>query len=222
MTQDRSPNFPRRERPPLQRLYLWATCRLYNELAWSYDLAAWMVSGGRWDHWRRMALDYVDRQPVLEVGFGTGALLQEMARRGWRAVGIDASPAMQRVTARKMRRSGLWVPRAQVRAQALPFAGESFGAVVSTFPAQYIADPASLREFWRVLQPGGRLVIVGLAVYRRPSALDSLSSLVFGKGLSDPVAELQDRLRQTGFEVYVTIRDDPPWQIPVMAAEKPA
>jgi len=43
--------------PPLGRLYLWATHRLYNEFAWSYDLAAWLVSTGRWDRWRRMALE---------------------------------------------------------------------------------------------------------------------------------------------------------------------
>ncbi|HRI55605.1 MAG TPA: hypothetical protein PK170_00745 [Anaerolineae bacterium] len=43
--------------PPLGRLYFWATHRLYNEFAWSYDLAAWLVSARRWDRWRRMALE---------------------------------------------------------------------------------------------------------------------------------------------------------------------
>ncbi len=86
-----------RSLPPLGRLYLWATHRLYNELAWSYDLAAWIVSAGRWDRWRRMALDYVTQQPVLEVGFGTGELLLAMARtrlagRGHRPLPGHAAP----------------------------------------------------------------------------------------------------------------------------------
>ncbi|MCS6844103.1 MAG: hypothetical protein NZ528_07260, partial [Caldilineales bacterium] len=58
--------------PLFARLYLWATQRLYNEFAWAYDAVAWLVSGGRWDRWRRLALDYVVGQPILEVGFGTG------------------------------------------------------------------------------------------------------------------------------------------------------
>ena len=81
---------------------------MYNEFAWAYDLAAWIVSAGRWDRWRRMALDYAPRGPLLEVGFGTGELLIELARQGWPAVGLDPSPAKQRVTARNKRRRGLF------------------------------------------------------------------------------------------------------------------
>ncbi|MFN2165177.1 MAG: class I SAM-dependent methyltransferase, partial [Anaerolineae bacterium] len=108
-----------RHLPPLARLYLWATHRLYNEFAWAYDLVAWAVSLGRWDGWRRLALDYVVLQPVLEVGFGTGELLMAMARLGWDVTGLDLSPAMQGVTARKMRRRHLWAPRIRGRVQDL-------------------------------------------------------------------------------------------------------
>lgn len=206
--------------PALGRLYLWTTRRLYNELAWSYDLAAWTVSGGRWDRWRRMALDYVVHQPVLEIGFGTGELLLEMARRGWQAVGADPSPAMQRVTARKMRQSGLWTPRAQARAQALPFPDAAFGAVVATFPAQYVLDPASLGEFARVLRPGGRLIVAGLVVWRNSAAWNAASALLFGKERPSPMAAQQSRLERAGFSVRLLPREDPPWQTPVIVAER--
>lgn len=208
--------------PPLARLYLWATRRLYNEFAWSYDLVAWLVSGGRWDRWRCMALDYVIDQPVLEVGFGTGELLLEMARRGWQTTGVDLSPAMQRVTAGKMRRRGLWTPRVQTPAQALPFADDSFGAIVSTFPAEYVIDPASLDEFLRVLRPDGRLIIAGLVVQRSGPVWNRGSELIFGKAPSHPVAIQQARLEKAGFETRLVMRDDPPWQVPVIIAEKPA
>lgn len=206
--------------PPLGRLYLWATRRLYNEFAWSYDLVAWMVGGGRWDGWRRSALDYVSDQPVLEVGFGTGELLLEMGRRGWRATGVDLSPAMQRVTSRKMRRRGLFAPCVQGRAQSLPFHDDCFGTIVSTFPAEYVIDPASLRQFWRVLRPGGRLVIAGLVVYRSGAAWNRTSALIFGHAPTDPVAVQQARLAAIGFETRLVVRDDPPWQVPVIIAEK--
>ena len=206
--------------PLLGRLYLWATRRLYNEFAWSYDLVAWVVSGGRWDRWRRMALDYVVDQPVLEVGFGTGELLLEMARRGWQVTGADLSPAMQRVTARKMRRRGLWALRAQTRAQTLPFPDNFFGAIVSTFPAEYVIDPASVREFWRVLRPGGRLIIAGLVVYRGGAAWNKANALISGDTLTHPVDVQQARLSAAGFKTRLVVRDDPPWKAPVIIAEK--
>ena len=163
--------------PAFGQLYLWATHRLYDEFAWAYDLTAWIVSAGRWDGWRRIALDYVETQPVLEVGFGTGELLIEMARHGWQVTGLDLSSAMHRVTARKMRQRGIAATRFQGRAQALPFHDESFGSIVATFPAEYIVDPASLSEFRRVLKPGGRLIVAGIVVLRDNAAWNQAQPL---------------------------------------------
>ncbi len=207
---------------PLGRLYLWATHRLYNELAWSYDLAAWIVSAGRWDRWRRMALDYVAQQPVLEVGFGTGELLLAMAQRGWPAVGLDLSPAMQRQTTTKLRRRGLSIPRLQGRAQHLPFANESFGSVVSTFPAEYIVDPASLTEFRRVLRPGGRLIIAGLIVSLDVEwpAWRWLNRQVFGASSASPLQRVEQHSVVAGLSMQVLWRDDPPWRVPIILAER--
>ena len=130
---------------------MWATYRLYNEFAWAYDLVSWLVSLGQWAGWRRTALDHVSGQRVLEVGFGTGELLIEMARRNLHAVGLDLSPAMQRVTARKMARRGVWTPRVRGVVQRMPFADGCFDTIISTFPAGFIAQPATLREVARLL-----------------------------------------------------------------------
>ena len=214
------PEDPDHTLPPFGRLYLWATHRLYDEFAWAYDLAAWIVSAGRWDRWRRMSLDYVEQQPVLEIGFGTGELLIEMARRGWQVAGLDLSPAMHRVTARKMRKRGVAAPRFQGRAQALPFPDESFGSIVATFPAEYIVDVASLHEFQRVLRPGGRLIIAGMVVLRQNAAWDRLSSLLFGDVPSNPLDRFQQQAENAGLPSELILRDDPPWLVPIIVAEK--
>ena len=130
----------------LAKLYLWATHRLYNEFAWAYDLVSWLVSFGQWDRWRKTALDHAVGQRVLEVGFGTGELLIEMARRGMHVCGIDLSPAMHRVTARKMAHRGIQAPRVRALVQRAPFADGSFVTIVATFPAEYVASPATLRK----------------------------------------------------------------------------
>jgi SAM-dependent methyltransferase len=209
-----------RRLPLAGRLYLWATYRLYAELAFAYDAAAWIVSLGRWDRWRRMALDYVPAGPVLEVGFGTGDLLMEMARRGWDVTGLDPSPAMHRVTARKMRRRGLWAPRLQGTAESLPFPDQAFGAIVCTFPAGYIGDPATLREFRRVLRhPDGRLIIAGLVVFLDRPALSGLSRALLGDTAKGPLALVQDLAESAGLAVETVMRADPPWRVPVIIAE---
>jgi len=155
------------------RLYLWATHRLYSELAFLYDLASWLVSAGHWAEWRRISLDYIEGARVLEVGFGTGELLAELAAHPMHACGLEPSWAMQRVTARKLRRRRIALPRICGRVQALPVADGCFDTIISTFPSDYIVDMDALRDIRRALRSpagaddrGGRLVIVGLAVYR--------------------------------------------------------
>lgn len=134
---------------------------LYNEFAFTYDWVSWLVSLGEWRCWVRAPLkDLVGQQPVLELAHGTGNLQTDLLSGGWRAIGCDLSPAMGRIAQGKLRRNGLPIRLTQGRTQALPFAAQTFAAVVSTFPTDFIAAPETLREVWRVLQPDGVFVIV--------------------------------------------------------------
>lgn len=166
----------------------WAFLRLffrllYNQLAWTYDLVAAVVSLGQWNAWGRTAISYLRGQRVLELAHGPGHLLVAMSRRGLAPVGLDPSPHMGRLARRRLRKAGLTIPLVCARAQALPFRDGCFDSAVSSFPTEFITAPATLRETARALrrpkpaeaQPGGRLVVVAWA---RLSGHDPLSRLI--------------------------------------------
>lgn len=142
------------------RFVKFAFRRFYNEFAWTYDVVSRIVSRGRWHHWQRAALPELRGDRVLEIAFGTGNLLWDMTIKGYRCIGVDLSPYMARITARKFRRRGGQAPICRARAQELPFPDMAFDSVVVTFPDYFIIDPLAQEEVARVLMPGGRLIVV--------------------------------------------------------------
>ena len=142
------------------RLVRWSFERLYREFAWSYDLVAASVSGGRWRDWSLTALTYA-RGATLELGCGTGNLQAALSNtRSVTALGLDRSPQMIDQARHKV--GGAAALRLlQADARALPLATSSIDSIVATFPSEYVADLQTVAEIRRVLRPGGR-VAVGL------------------------------------------------------------
>jgi len=92
---------------------------------------------------------------VLEIGCGTGLILERTAAVARRATGIDLSWGMAAFTSS---RKGLVV--AQASATDLPFAGGSFDVAYSFKVLPHVPDlAAALREVARVLRPGGRAFV---------------------------------------------------------------
>ncbi|MGE5603902.1 MAG: class I SAM-dependent methyltransferase [Nitrososphaerales archaeon] len=200
-------------------VYGWATLRLYDELAWAYDPISRFVSAGRWDAWRRFALDYVTGSRVLELGFGTGELLLALRRQGHAAIGLDLSRPMHRVLGRKIASQGIPVPRLLARAEQLPLRSGWFDTVVSTFPAGYILGAATLKEVRRVLAPGGRLVIAGLIVQIPHSPRYPLS-VVPGGAWPRLWAYFQGVAGEAGLVCTVTWRQDGRARVPVIVCTR--
>lgn len=137
---------------------------------------------------------------VLDVGCGTGAtaaFLQE--RFGVAAVGIDPSTALL-AEARQARTAPRLV---QGDGACLPFPPERFAAVFCECVLSLLEkQQAALREFYRVLRPGGHLVVSDL--YRRACAAAHTEPWRDARGCLKgmmPRAHLEGRLAAIGFEI---------------------
>jgi len=159
---------------------------LYHELAWTYDLVAWLVSFGQWKAWGRAALPRLRGRRILELAHGPGHLLVTMKRAGFAPVGLDLSPQMGRLARKRLRDGSYDVPLVRARAQALPFRAGGFDSVVSTFPTEFIVDPATVQEIARVIGEGGRAVLVPGVVFGASLPARSLELLYMVTGQHKP------------------------------------
>jgi ubiquinone/menaquinone biosynthesis C-methylase UbiE len=166
---------------------------LYTTIAWAYDAVAWVVSLGQWSRWQAVGLEALPEGRVLELGHGPGHVLVAASQAGRTAYGVDPSVQMSRLAARRLRRDGSTARLARARAQQLPFASGIFDGLISTFPTAYIMDPASIAEARRVMKPGGKLVLILVAISTGGSWVERFASWVFrvtGQGqLPGPVRE---------------------------------
>ncbi len=137
---------------------------MFDRVAPRYDIANTILSAGQDAHWRRIAS--AAAQPagaeVLDVAAGTGVSSIELVRQGARhVVAFDLSHEM---LAAGQKHDYPSVEFVQGDAQELPFADGSFDAVTISFGLRNIPDPEkALREFVRVLRPGGRVVVLEFA-----------------------------------------------------------
>jgi ubiquinone/menaquinone biosynthesis C-methylase UbiE len=148
------------------------------------------------------ALELRSDDRLLDVGCGTGGAVRAAARIARTAIGVDLSPRM-------IERARAWPgtpANAEFRvgeASGVPAGDGEFSAVLCTSAFHHYPDPeAAAREMWRVLEPGGRLVIGdGCADIRAARVADwLLRRFEPGHVRLYRSAELGAILREAGFE----------------------
>jgi len=142
-----------------------AVREMFEGIAPRYDLLNRVLSAGFDQRWRAKTVEEALRDrgaagaAVLDICCGTGdlAIRFQRSRRGPVSVtGVDFSEAMVGI-ARGKRSSVRWLVG---DALSLPLGAERFDVVSVAFGLRNLVEPrAGIRECWRVLRPGGRLVI---------------------------------------------------------------
>lgn len=161
----------------------------------------------------RVAMEKLRLQPedvFLEVGCGSGVMLDVVLQTVQRACGIDHSPDMVEL-ARQKNAQALSEGRAEIvqgNVQALPWHEDYFTCAAGVEMLWFVEEPAlALREVYRVLKPGGRLVFVTAA--QPESALSKLLSAPWLRHLRfHSNGELASMLREAGFQVVQVQRVD--------------
>lgn len=146
--------------------------RMFQYLAPRYDLWNRLASFYLDEYWRRTAVSFIPSgSRVLDLCTGTGELVVKMLPRlgaKGQAIGLDFASNMLTVAVQKTQPLVLatQTPAAYVLGDAtvLPFPDDSFDCLTNGFAMRNMLPAADtvLREMWRVLRPGGRLIILDI------------------------------------------------------------
>ncbi len=142
---------------------------VFDSVASRYDVMNDLMSGGLHRLWKRFTIDQAAVRrghKVLDLAGGTGDLAREFVRQvgpDGRVVLADINHAMLVQGRRRLVDAGAAgnLSIAQVDAEALPFASNTFDCITIAFGLRNVTNQsAALASMLRVLKPGGKLLIL--------------------------------------------------------------
>ncbi|OCG28107.1 bifunctional demethylmenaquinone methyltransferase/2-methoxy-6-polyprenyl-1,4-benzoquinol methylase [Gilliamella sp. wkB108] len=142
---------------------------VFHSVADKYDVMNDLMSFGIHRFWKKITIEYSSvrkGQKVLDLAGGTGDLTAKFSKlvgdEGL-VVLADINESMLKVGRDKLRDKGLFknIEYVQANAEELPFTDNYFDCITISFGLRNVTDKEkALRSMWRVLKPGGRLLIL--------------------------------------------------------------
>jgi demethylmenaquinone methyltransferase/2-methoxy-6-polyprenyl-1,4-benzoquinol methylase len=148
---------------------------VFTSVASKYDVMNDLMSVGLHRIWKRFAVGVSgvrEGQRVLDVAGGSADLsrlfLKKVGRSG-QVVLTDINNAMLRVGRDRLLDEGTATPTAQCDAEHLPFPDNYFDCVSIAFGLRNVTHKdAALREMYRVIRPGGRVIVLEFSRIAKP------------------------------------------------------
>ena len=142
---------------------------VFHSVAQQYDVMNDLMSFGIHRLWKRFTIDASGVRPgnkVLDLAGGTGDLTAKFSKlvgREGKVILADINSSMLNVGRDKLRDKGLVqnIEYVQANAQYLPFEDNTFDVITIAFGLRNVTDKdMALRSMFRVLKPGGRLLVL--------------------------------------------------------------
>lgn len=171
---------------------------------WNYRLLLGTVQRLRFRMVRKLlAGTAFDR--LLEIGYGSGVFMPELARHSTDLHGIDPHPHRTAVVA-NLAEQGIQAALTQGSAESLPYEDDHFDCAVAISTLEYVPDiDSACREIRRVLTPGGVLAVVTPGVNKLWDLALRLSTGESPSQYADRRQQLQPALRRH-FDVVREVR----------------
>lgn len=149
--------------------------RMFDQIARTYDPLNHLLSFGFDKYWRRQGIQYLRQfQPkqILDIATGTGdlAIAIQQKLHAERIIGADLSEGMMKVGEKKVKAAGLeeHILFEQQDCTALTYEDNLFDAVTVSFGVRNFENILQgLSEMYRVLKPGGHVMILELSMPER-------------------------------------------------------
>ena len=171
--------------------------RQYSRYARAYDIGVKRLPV--WKTWIKSVIPLIEGTKVLEVSFGTGYLLTQYAGQ-FDTNGIDFNPDMVITAQQNLRTCGIDAKLQQANAESLPYQDCIFDTIINTMAfSGYPNGQKVMSEFYRVLKPGGLLLIVDFEYPENRNIFGFALTKLMERG-GDTIRELSALLRQSDFD----------------------
>ena len=173
----------------------------------SYDSYMKRATFGREQALRQTTVELAGVQPgdcVLEVGCGTGSLTLAAKRQAGlsgKVFGIDIITGMIEVSQRKAAEAHEEITFQEGSIDNIPFSADQFEVVMCSFMIFHMSEATrrkGISEIHRVLKPGGRLLVLDLAMPTRPFQR-AIAQRLLGFSAGDDLRDLLPLMEASGF-----------------------